>query len=343
MQEKINDLIHAANSVVIIQADNPDGDSLGTALALEHIIADMGKEPYLYCGVTMPTYLSYFSGADRVTSELPSKFDLSIIVDTSAISLLDTAKKSNSILQLKTKPCVVLDHHQGTDNSIEFATAYLNEPAVATSELLYELALSFKWPLNLEAKNALTAAIMADSLGLTSGATTARSIAIISELVAGGVKLAELEARRRDQMRKSPEMTRYKGELLQRIEYYETNKIATITIPWEEIEQYSHDYNPSVLVLEDMRMTTGTDVAIAFKVYPNNKVTGKIRCNFGKPVAKDLAEHFGGGGHAYTSGFKVQDGRPFNEIKSECIQLAADLLNNLDKENSDETLQYTDA
>lgn len=177
----------------------------------------------------------------------------------------------------------------------------------------------------------LATAIMSDSLGLTTEATSARSIAVISELVENGVSIPELEQARRELMRKKPELVRYKGELLQRIEYFDDDRIAIITIPWEEIEQYSPDYNPSMLVIDDMRMTIGTDIAIAFKTYKDGKMTAKIRCNYGRPIANELAQHFGGGGHAYASGFKIVDGRPFNEIKSECIGVASELLNKLEQ------------
>jgi nanoRNase/pAp phosphatase (c-di-AMP/oligoRNAs hydrolase) len=85
-----------------------------------------------------------------------------------------------------------------------------------------------------------------------------------------------------------------------------------------------------------MRLTENTDIAIAFKVYKDGKITGKIRCNYGHPIANQLAQHFGGGGHPYASGFKVTDGRPYNEIKSECIRVATELLDNLDKESPHE-------
>jgi phosphoesterase RecJ-like protein len=183
--------------------------------------------------------------------------------------------------------------------------------------------------LNQEAKEMLANAIMADSLGLVTEATSARSIHIVGELVEGGVSLADLENARRELMRKSPELVRYKGELLQRVEYFADNLIATITIPWREIEEYSPQYNPSMLVIDDMRMTIGTQVAIAFKLYKDGKVTAKIRCNKGAPIANELAQTFGGGGHKFASGFKIQDGKPFNEVKSECIQRTTELLTKL--------------
>jgi len=327
--QDIQRILAGATKVVILQADNPDGDSLGSALALEQILGDMSKEPYLYCGVDIPSYLTYLSGWDRVSNELPVNFDASIIVDTSAGSLFETLQKNAGKNQLHRKPCIVIDHH-AVELTIPFATVACNHEAVATGEVIYELAQQLTWPVNKDAKEMIATAIMADSLGLVTAATSARSIHIIAELVEGGVSLADLEHARRDLMRKSPELVKYKGRLLQRIEYYVDNQIATITIPWEEIERYSPEYNPSMLVMEDMRLSTGTLVAIAFKLYRDGKVTGKIRCNQGHAIADKLAAHFGGGGHPYASGFKIQDGRSFEAIKTECIQVATKLLNDLD-------------
>jgi phosphoesterase RecJ-like protein len=335
----IQDILSNAHHVVILQADNPDGDSLGSALALEQILGDMGKEPLLYCGVDIPQYLTYLHGWDRVSKDLPRQFDAAIIVDTGADSLFENLDKSGQKAWLKTKPVIVIDHH-ATEASIDFAKVMCVHPAVATGEVIYELAKQLDWPLSHTAKEMISTAIMSDSLGLITEATSARSIHIIAELVEGGVSLADLEHARRELMRKSPEINQYKGQLLQRVEYYQDNQIATITIPWSEIEAFSAQYNPSMLVMEDMRMTTGTHIAIAFKTYQGSRITAKIRCNQGYGIADKLAEHFGGGGHKYASGFKVQDGRPFNEVKSECIAFASELLTNLEREQHHETLQH---
>jgi phosphoesterase RecJ-like protein len=133
-------------------------------------------------------------------------------------------------------------------------------------------------------------------------------------------------------MRKSPELIKYKGELLQRLEYFADSRITAVTIPWAEIERYSPLYNPPMLIMDDMRSATGAQIAIAFKLYSDGHVTAKIRSNFGYGIAGKLAEHFGGGGHAYASGFKIKDGRPFDEIKSECIRITTELLDNLSQE-----------
>lgn len=322
---EIKESIATASKIVVLQADNPDGDSLGSSLALEEILSDAGKSVTMYCGVSMPSYLSYLPGWDRVTNELPRDFDLSIIVDTSAWSLFENLQKLPAAKRLSQQPCIVLDHHD-VECSIPAATLVYNQPVVATGELIYELSQQLKWQRNDSASNMIAASILSDSLGLTSEATSARTIHIIAELVEQGVNLAELEAKRRDNMRKSPELVHYKGQLLQRVEYADDGHIAMVTIPWVEIERYSPSYNPSMLVLDDMRLTDKVQVAIAFKTYKDGKVTGKIRCNYGVGIAGKLAEHFGGGGHAYAAGFKVTSGQPFDKIKAECVAKASTLL-----------------
>lgn len=323
--EAIRNIIDAAQTIVIVQADNPDVDSLASSLALEQILGDIGKNPLLYCGVDLPSYLRYLPGADRVEKQLPHDFDASIIVDTASLSLLEQLEKSGHKAWLASRPCVIMDHHQ-TEPTIDFANVICSPKAVATGEVIYELARQLDWPLELEAKNLLASAILGDSLGLMTSDTTSRSIQIIAELVEGGVQLADLESARRETLRREPELIHYKGRLLQRVEFSFDGRIALVKVPWEEIEKYSPLYNPPMLVLDDMRLAKGTDVAICFKVYSDGKITAKIRCNHGHGIADKLAEHFGGGGHSYAAGFKVQDGRGYDELKRETVEMAAKLL-----------------
>lgn len=326
--EKINGIINDAKRILIVQADNPDTDSLASSLALEEIIGEMGKEVYLFCAIELPSYLKYLPGADRVLTDLPSSFDASIIVDTSSDSLLEQIEKRGQKGWLAAKPAIIIDHH-ATEPTIGFADVICNHPAVATGEVIYELAAQLGWNLNAKSREMIAISILSDSLGLMSGATKARSIHIIAELVEAGVSLPEIDNARRETLKRAPELVHYKGRLLQRVEFYNDNKIATVTIPWDEIEKYSPLYNPSMLVIDDMRMAIGTDIAIAFKTYRDGKVTAKIRSNYGKNISSKLAEHFGGGGHDYAAGFKIQDGRSYEDIKREVIETATSLLSEL--------------
>jgi phosphoesterase RecJ-like protein len=314
-----------AASVVVIQADNPDADSLGSALALEHILAEQGKQVTLYCGVDIPSYLKYLRGADRVTKDLPNKFDASILVDCSTLSLLEQLQKTHQLHKVTSQPLLIIDHHLVSDVIDTPHLAIIDATAVATGEIIHQLCQQYAWPLSAEAASALAAAILADSLGLTTENTSSNSIRALARLVDAGANLSELDSERRARMSKSREIVAYKGQLLQRIEYYVDNQLALVTIPWKEIEQYSPLYNPAVLVLEELRMTADVKLAVVLKTYPDGKITGKLRANNGCMRAAELAANFNGGGHPSAAGFKTF-GWKLDELKSELIKQATTLL-----------------
>ena len=305
MFSSVLDVVHNAKKIIIIQAENPDGDSLGSALALEELLANEGKDVVLYCAIDMPKYLHYVQGWDRVEKDWPSNADAAIIVDTSAEALLQQALLQTGVRHfLETHPVVVLDHHEDNEGTLSFDTIIANDSAaVATGELIYNLAVEAGWKITASAAESLFIGIQSDSLGLTTPSTTAASYHVAADLVALGANPATIEERRREFMKKSADILAYKGELLQRIEYYLEGRLALVHIPWNEIEEYSDQYNPSVLVLDEMRMVEDVEAAIAIKTYPDGKLTGKIRVN--TPVADQIAGYFGGGGHRYAAGFKV--------------------------------------
>jgi len=323
--KQIAEIIGEAKHIALVQADNPDIDSLSSSLALESILTALGKEVSMYCGVDLPSYMRYVPGWDRVSDQLPRQFDVSIIIDTSSDGLLSQLDRSGEKAWLKAKPCIVIDHHD-TEPTIGFAKVILAPKAVATGEVIYELAKQLDWPLDDVARDMITIGILSDSLGLMSGGVTARTIHIIAELVDAGVDLAQLDSARRETMRREPELIHYKGELLQRVEFHDNNRIAIVTIPWAEIEKYSPLYNPPMLVLDDMRLSKETDLAIAFKLYTDGKITAKLRANYGHPIAGELAEHFGGGGHPYAAGFKIESGKDIETLKNEVVEEARRLL-----------------
>ncbi len=320
MNEKISnqiaELIKNAESILIIQAENPDGDSLGSALALEQIIGEMDKETYLYCPVQIPNYLRYMEGWSRVTQELPAKFSLSIIVDTSSAALLERLLTPVNISALSKNPIIILDHH-AVENDIPLETIDLNEPTyVATGELIYELAKKNSWQLNAYSREALAYSILSDSLGLMSEGTTANTIHTIGELVAQGTALNILDKKRREYNKKSEDIFRYKGQLFERVEFLLDGVLGLVVIPWEEIQKYSDAYNPSILILDEIRMVERVQIAIAIKMYPDGKITGKIRTNGPNINANKVAATLGGGGHSYAAGFKVR-GKDFMDIKKQ--------------------------
>lgn len=332
MYEKFVKLINDAKIINVIQAENPDGDSLGSALALEEILGDLGKEISLYCPVDMPKYIRYFNGWSRVSHDYNFKADLNIVVDTAAEVLLSKLFNDAAIKNhLEKTQCVVIDHHFETKPDLHFENTIILEEAVATTEIIYRVATSAGWKVNAEGARNLLAGIMSDTLGLTSQNVSSKTYRISAELIDLGADVAEIEESRREFMKKSPRILGYKAELIKRIEYHLDGQLATVHIPWDDIKEYSDEYNPNVLILEEMRLVEGVKVAVAIKTYPDGKLTGKVRTS--EPVAVEVAGYFGGGGHAYASGFRVYEA--YEKILPELVKLVDDILQQDDQQKAD--------
>ncbi len=315
--------------ICIIQAENPDGDSLGSAIALDYILDQ--TENSLYCPVDIPEYLHYFEDWSRVSAEFDYKADGYIIVDTAASVLLSKLLSDLAIKNsLYSKPVLVIDHHE-TEDDLDFPHESVIETRPACADLIYQAAKACELKIPEPATTALYAAIASDTLGLVSASVTADTMYTMGDLIRLGASPVEIDERRREFMKKTPRILDYKADLIKRIEYSLDGALATVHIPFEEIQEYSQEYNPNVLILEEMRMVEGVEVAIAVKTYPDGKATGKIRTQI--PVAEQVAGYFGGGGHAYAAGFRVYD-MSYEEILTDLIKILPEIMEQASNDHS---------
>ena len=327
MYKSFIDFIKDKKRLCIIQAENPDGDSLGSAIALDYLISlnsENDPEISLYCPVDIPKYLRYFSDWSRVENEFDWKADGYIIVDTAAEVLLSKLLEDSAIKnRLETTPVFVLDHHE-TEDDLSFPHEKIIEPLPACCDLIYKIIKETNLKTDENVAKNLIYGILSDTLGLTSASSTPETFRHIADLLeTGNLNIADLEEARREFMKKSPRILDYKADLIKRIEYFLDGKLAIVHIPWEDIREYSDEYNPNVLILEELRLVEGVDVAVAIKTYPEGKVTGKIRT--GKPVADKIAGFYGGGGHPYAAGFRTYD-ISYDEVVRDLVRLTHELL-----------------
>lgn len=320
---KVYNTIVDAKKITVIQAENPDGDSMASSAAIEALFPDIKVE--MFCLVDIPPHLHYIDGWDRVTNKLSVDSDLYIIVDTSSNDLLEKTLELPESSVLRKKDVIVFDHHP-TESSLSFKTIpAINEKASSTSQVIYELVKDNNHEISVDAGEKIIQSLLADSRGLTNNAVTIPGLEMLVDLVRQGVSLPELEQKRVALQKKSQRITAYKAKLLERIEYFLDGRLAIVIVPWREIEEYSYEYNPAVLVIGEMQQVTDVEVAIVFKTYPDKKITAKIRSNINSPICKDLAEHFGAGGHPNASGLKVYKD-DFSKFKDEVISKVEELL-----------------
>jgi len=299
--DEINNLINKSETILILQPDNPDGDSMGSALGLEELLGDLGKKPVMFSYKPSETYLRLNEGWDRVSQAFPKAFDLTILVDTASPSLLvNTLEKHGA--ELSKKPVIVIDHHVSR-SELGFATHELIDPkAASTGEQIVQLSEALGWQINKQAATKLASAIISDSLNLTipmTGYGTVNSLAIC---VKNGADLSEMNTKKRDFNALTPELLTLKAKLLTQVEYAFAGRLAVIGIDAETMEKYKDEHDPCDLIIWEMQWVKGVEVAAVFKHYKT-----KIKCSMRarRPIAAKLAEAFDGGGHERAAAFRA--------------------------------------
>lgn len=338
--KKLKQLVDSAQRILVLQADNPDADSLGSALALESILGDLGKDVALYCGVNIPEYLRYLPGWGRVLAELPSNFDLAIVVDVSTLDLFEKLEASGKTSLLRKKPLVVIDHHGAVENPIDFSTLNIIDSSAASSgDQIYKLAASNNWPVSIVAAESIMSSILGDTQGLTNELTSAETYRTMAALTELGADRPKLEEKRRESGKMVQKIYSYKAQLIEKTEFLNDGKIALVSINQAELNEFSALYNPVPLIMPDLLQVKNVALALVIKIYDDGRITGAIRSNHDYPLAGRLAEMLGGGGHPHASGFKITDGRSYNEILTECITAATELLATIG--DKDETIRHS--
>lgn len=326
MYDNFTNFIKNKSKLCIIQAENPDGDSLGSALALEALLKD--KQVSQFCPVNIPKYLRYYKDWSKITSDIDYQADGYIIVDTAAEILLSKLLDDLTIKNLLyTKPVFVIDHHE-TPDDLDFPHQSIIEHLPSCTNVIYNIAKQTNLPIDQTAAEYIFQGLLSDTLGLTSAGVTSDTFRIAADLQDLGANISDLEEKRKEFMKKSQRILAYKAELIQRIDYLLEGQLSTIHIPWEEIQEYSDEYNPNVLILEEMKMVEGVKVAVAIKTYPDGKLTGKIRSSL--PISDKIAGFFGGGGHPYAAGFRIYDTN-YQDTLRELVSCTLKLIETYDK------------
>ena len=133
-QDKIYELIKKANDIALVCHANPDGDTLGSGLALFFALKKAGKNAEIFCADAPKGKLSTLSGAGSVRTDVPSKaFDLAIAIDCSDINLL----ASHAYILRKARVSACVDHHVSNNDYADFT--FVERGVAAAAQPVYKL------------------------------------------------------------------------------------------------------------------------------------------------------------------------------------------------------------
>lgn len=303
---RLGELIDAAGTILILQPEKPDTDSLTTSLALEHILGDLGKTVTMYCQDEIPEYLRHFKGSDRVQQDFPAKFDLTILVDTGGPSMISRTIEKHQVALTK-KPFVIMDHHP-TREPMPFETIdVIDSKATSTCELVVATSKQLGYSISTEAANLLVPGILADTRNLSVQTVGAKEFRLVAELIDLGANVFEVHEAYRKINAISPELLNLKGRILSRVEYFAGGKIAFVAITPAELKKYADIHDPADLVMYEMQRAEGVEVAVVMREYHGDVVKIKVSTRANMPVAALACNDFGGGGHARAAGCQFME------------------------------------
>lgn len=290
--------LQAARRVLVVAHVFPDCDAMGSQLALGNILASLGKEVVLFTEEPVSHLLDFLPGCERVVNEIAdfTEFDCAVALDCGDGRRL--GKFQEQLLAIS--PFLVIDHHSGHEDFGDLR--WVEEGLSSTGEMIYELAVALGVELDLDSAICLYAAMAADTGSFIYSSTAARTLAIAGELVALGVKPAEIAARLFDNFSKN------RLQLLQMVlaslELYEDERLAVISVSQEQYRLTGTTPEDTELFINYPR-SLQTVVAAAFvKEGPEGFIGVSLRSKGDFDVAV-VARRFGGGGHRNAAGFKM--------------------------------------
>jgi phosphoesterase RecJ-like protein len=313
LQKKIKSRIQAAQRVLVTSHVRPDGDAVGSALALALALIDAGKQVQVILSDGVPENFTFLPGADKVRTKAEGPFDLIISVDCSDL------KRIGPALDGYRAPDIIVDHHVTTE---EFGTLNLIEPdAVATASVLARHMGEWGLVITPSISADLLTGLVTDTLGFRTSNTTPESLRQVADLMELGVDLSNLYYR--SLVRRTFVEAKYWGAGLSSLQRADGIVWATMTLADRKASGYTGKDDADLINI--VSSIDDADIAIMF-VEQNSKTT-KISWRGLKPhvdVSK-IALEFDGGGHMAASGAELPG--TLAEVQERVLAVTRKILN----------------
>lgn len=283
-----------ADSVLVGTHLNPDGDALGSALAMSHFLDGLGVAHETVCHHDPPRNLQFLPGADRLRREAKHlDYGLGIILD------LDSPERLGSLEPIfgRCRRIAVIDHHVPHDAPGNLRIVDTSAPATAV--LLTRVLLALETEITPAIATCLLTGIVTDTGSFRFRNTTPESLALAAHLIECGADLSQVSEE--IFQRKPLASSRLLGHALENMQLAEDDQLAWTYLTYEDFENANaRDEDTEGFVNELLSIETVQIAAIAREAKP-----GKIRCSVRSRGDIDVAEAvrvFGGGGHRNAAG-----------------------------------------
>lgn len=306
--QEFKDLILRSKTAVVAAHIDPDGDTLGSMLAMGIILRGMGLDVVMYSSGGVPNTYKFLSDFENIVNHAPKKeFDILVTVDASRLERIGDAK-------INAKTIVNIDHHPDNSN---FGNINYVELLSSVGELIFKIAKEFGAEITPEMACDLYVAIITDTGSFRYSNTFPSTFLIAKELAEKGANPYQIASLVNDA--KSIESLKICAEVVYNMQYTPDKKIIWSIIS-KDIIQRSHAKSEDFIgIIDHLRSIKECEIAIILREEKSGMIKINLRSK-GKANVSRIANEMGGGGHVQAAGCEVNMTLP--EAQDKVIALA---------------------
>jgi bifunctional oligoribonuclease and PAP phosphatase NrnA len=322
--KKLSKLFSSSENIVIICHINPDGDAIGSQLALYHYLTSKGKNVKLIAPNNIQEFLKWMDGIDQINIFIKKKkrcikligeADLIVMLDFNQLNRLGEAEE---FVNLSRAGKVIIDHHLDPGN---FADLIISDPSkCSTAELVHELVSEIHGDRfnNKSYAEALYVGIVTDTGNFEYGAYSSRTFHIVADLIDSGIDKENILNLIYNNF--STERIRLQGFALnKRMVVLPELKTAYIFLTREDLKEYNHVMGDTEGFVNIPLSIKGIYFSALF-IEKDNFIKISFRSRGRFPSNEFAAQYFSGGGHMNASGGE------YSETLKETIDYFLDAL-----------------
>jgi len=297
--EGVADALRAADSICICGHVNPDGDTIGSMLAMRLALQSMGKRVRVFLQDKVPDNLMFLPGAEeiRYPRENGEEYDLFLSVDVSDVRRLGDC----AALRACCARTAQIDHH-GTNSGFAGINS-VDGNASATCTMIREQLRILNVPLTREIAECLYIGISTDTGNFSFDCTDPEAFRVMGDLMETGFPLAELSMkmfRERDK----PQL-RLLGRAIEHMSFTAGGRIAVMTLTKQDFEECGAMSEHADTLVNFGLETVGTRMAVLARESDDGRIKFSLRARAPLTV-DDVAASLGGGGHARAAGISME-------------------------------------
>lgn len=318
------DLVRQHRRFLLTTHVRPDGDGLGSMLALADALEQLGKQVRMTVASVLPPRYDFLDPTRRVRSFVAPGDDYR---DAEAVVILDTGTwnqlgELGGLLRELRRPGVVIDHHLTQDDL--GAARLVDVTAEATGRLVYEAIAALGVPLTADMAQRLFIALAMDTGWFRHGNTTPATYRLAAALTETGARPTLAYELLFEQS--SLGRQRLAGLVLSRLELHHRGQICCTEIRRDDYAATGAMPQDSEDLVNSTRSIAGVEVGLFFMEQPRGGIKVSFRSRQRIDVAK-IAETFGGGGHRLASGAILESSLP--EARTRVLAAVASALDAL--------------